>query len=150
VPGGAPQGPRSVHLQATRRQQVQAKEFTAWPRIAGIGSSRKKKILFALQYIHGSGRSSPRTSSPMCKREPDARATNSPRTRWPSINAPSMPLPGRGCAPPPGFQQNIQRMKDHPLLRGERHRRGLPVRGQRTNPTRATAQGQKNSPARRA
>ena len=37
--------------------------------------------------------------------------------------------------------QNIKRLMEIGCYRGMRHRRGLPVRGQRTQPTRAPARG---------
>jgi small subunit ribosomal protein S13 len=44
-------------------------------------------------------------------------------------------------------QQDIQRMKDIRCYRGERHRRGLPVRGQRTRCNARTRKGRKRTVA---
>ena len=39
------------------------------------------------------------------------------------------------------MQQDIQRLKDIKSYRGERHRKGLPVRGQRTHTNARTRKG---------
>src|SRR3990172_3384466 len=44
-------------------------------------------------------------------------------------------------------QQNISRLRDIACYRGVRHRRGLPVRGQRTRPNARTPKGQKKTVA---
>jgi small subunit ribosomal protein S13 len=43
--------------------------------------------------------------------------------------------------------QNIQRLKEIRSYRGERHRRGLPVRGQRTRSNARTRKGKKKTVA---
>ena len=43
--------------------------------------------------------------------------------------------------------QNIQRLKDIRSFRGDRHRRGLPVRGQRTRSNARTRKGRKKTVA---
>jgi small subunit ribosomal protein S13 len=44
-------------------------------------------------------------------------------------------------------QQNIQRLKDIRCYRGDRHRKGLPVRGQRTQSNARTRKGKKKTVA---
>jgi small subunit ribosomal protein S13 len=44
-------------------------------------------------------------------------------------------------------QQNVQRLRDIRSYRGERHRRGLPVRGQRTRCNARTRKGKKKTVA---
>ena len=44
-------------------------------------------------------------------------------------------------------QQNIQRLKDIKSYRGDRHRKGLPVRGQRTQSNARTRKGRKKTVA---
>jgi small subunit ribosomal protein S13 len=44
-------------------------------------------------------------------------------------------------------QQNIQRLKEIRCYRGDRHRRGLPVRGQRTQSNARTRKGKKKTVA---
>ena len=45
------------------------------------------------------------------------------------------------------LQQDIQRLKDIRCWRGDRHRRGLPVRGQRTRCNARTRKGRKKTVA---
>jgi small subunit ribosomal protein S13 len=46
-------------------------------------------------------------------------------------------------------QRNIQRLKDLGCYRGIRHRKGLPVRGQRTQTNARTRKGPKSSTIQR-
>jgi small subunit ribosomal protein S13 len=45
------------------------------------------------------------------------------------------------------MQQDIQRLKDIKSYRGERHRKGLPCRGQRTRTNARTRKGKKRTVA---
>jgi len=117
------------------------------PRIAGIDVPDKKKILFALQYIHGIG---PKFAADILKEakiNPDARANEIDENALASINAlidANYLVEG---ALRRQVQQNIQRLKDIRSYRGERHRRGLPVRGQRTKSNARTRKGKKKTVA---
>lgn len=117
------------------------------PRIAGIDVPDKKKILFALQYIHGIG---PKFAADILKEakiNPDARANELDENSLASINAlidANYLVEG---ALRRQVQQNIQRLKDIRSYRGERHRRGLPVRGQRTKSNARTRKGKKKTVA---
>jgi small subunit ribosomal protein S13 len=117
------------------------------PRIAGIDVPDKKKILFALQYIHGIG---PKFAADILKEakiNPDARANELDENALASINAlidANYLVEG---ALRRQVQQNIQRLKDIRSYRGERHRRGLPVRGQRTKSNARTRKGKKKTVA---
>jgi len=117
------------------------------PRIAGIDVPDKKKILFALQYIHGIG---PKFAADILKEakiNPDARANELDENSVASINAlidANYLVEG---ALRRQVQQNIQRLKDIRCYRGDRHRRGLPVRGQRTKSNARTRKGKKKTVA---
>ena len=117
------------------------------PRIAGIDVPDKKKILFALQYIHGIG---PKFASDIlteAKISPDLRANELDENALAAINAlidANYLVEG---ALRRQVQQNIQRLKDIRCYRGERHRRGLPVRGQRTKSNARTRKGKKKTVA---
>lgn len=117
------------------------------PRIAGIDVPDKKKILFALQYIHGIGAKFAADICTECKVNPDARANELDENSLASINAlidANYLVEG---ALRRQVQQNIQRLKDIRCYRGERHRRGLPVRGQRTKSNARTRKGKKKTVA---
>ena len=117
------------------------------PRIAGIDVPDKKKILFALQYIHGIG---PRIAADIlteAKVDPDTRANVVEEAQLAQINA---IIDGNYIvegALRRQTQQNIQRLKDIRCFKGDRHRRGLPVRGQRTKSNARTRKGKKKTVA---
>ncbi len=117
------------------------------PRIAGIDVPDKKKILFALQYIHGIG---PKIASDIlteAKIDPNVRANEVAEAQLAQINSiidANYVVEG---ALRRHVQQNIQRLKDIRSYRGDRHRRGLPVRGQRTKSNARTRKGKKKTVA---
>lgn len=117
------------------------------PRIAGIDVPDKKKILFALQYIHGIG---PRFAADILAEagvNPDQRANEVDELKLAQINAiiDSNYIVEGALRRQVG--QNIQRLKDIRSYRGERHRKGLPVRGQRTQSNARTRKGKKKTVA---
>jgi small subunit ribosomal protein S13 len=117
------------------------------PRIAGIDVPDKKKIFFALQYIHGVG---PKFAADILAEahvDQNLRANELNEQQLAQINA----LIDAGYLVEGALrrqvQQNIQRLKDIRSYRGERHRRGLPVRGQRTRCNARTRKGRKKTVA---
>ena len=117
------------------------------PRIAGIDVPDKKKILFALQYIHGIGQKFAAAILTEAKISPDLRANQLDENQLASINSiidSNYIVEG---ALRRQVQQNVQRLKDIRSYRGERHRRGLPVRGQRTKSNARTRKGKKKTVA---
>jgi len=117
------------------------------PRIAGIDVPDKKKILFALQYIHGIGAKFAADILTEAKVSPDARANELDENQLAAINAiidANYLVEG---ALRRQVKQNIQRLKDIRSYRGDRHRRGLPVRGQRTKSNARTRKGKKKTVA---
>lgn len=117
------------------------------PRIAGIDVPDKKKILFALQYIHGIGAKFAADILAEAKVDPDKRANEVDENQLAQINAiidANYLVEG---ALRRQVSQNIQRLKDIRCYRGERHRRGLPVRGQRTKSNARTRKGRKKTVA---
>lgn len=117
------------------------------PRIAGIDVPDNKKILFALQYIHGIGPKFAAAILAEAKVDPDLRAREVDETLLAQINAiidANYLVEG---ALRRQVQQNIQRLKDIKSYRGDRHRKGLPVRGQRTQSNARTRKGKKKTVA---
>jgi len=117
------------------------------PRIAGIDVPDRKKILYALQYIHGIG---PKFAADILAEagvDGNARANEVPETAIAQINA----IIDGGYLVEGALrrqvQQNIQRLKDIKSYRGERHRKGLPARGQRTRSNARTRKGRKKTVA---
>ena len=117
------------------------------PRIAGIDVPDKKKILFALQYIHGIGSHHAKALLAEAKVSPDLRANELDETALAKINElidQNYIVEG---ALRRQVQQNVQRLKDIRAYRGERHRKGLPTRGQRTRSNARTRKGKKKTVA---
>ncbi|MDX2016910.1 MAG: 30S ribosomal protein S13 [Planctomycetota bacterium] len=117
------------------------------PRVAGIDIPDRKKIFFALQYIHGVG---PKIAAQILAEagiNPDARSNEIDEQKLAQINAiidANYLVEG---ALRRQVQQNIQRLKDIRSYRGDRHRKGLPVRGQRTQSNARTRKGKKKTVA---
>jgi small subunit ribosomal protein S13 len=117
------------------------------PRIAGIDIPEKKKIRFSLRYIFGIG---PKVSDDILKKvgiDGERRANELDDKEIAAIAAEidaNHPVEG---APRRQVQQDIQRLKDTKSYRGERHRKNLPVRGQRTRTNARTRKGRKKTVA---
>ena len=125
-------------------------------RIAGIDLPRTKQIGIALTYIHGLGRTS---ASQICDKagvEPMTRTDHLGEeevVRIREVIERDYQVEGdlrRETA------QNIKLLMDIGCYRGLRHRRGLPVRGQRTHTNartrkgpRKTVAGKKKAPAKK-
>jgi small subunit ribosomal protein S13 len=113
------------------------------PRVAGIDIPEKKKIFFALQYVHGIGPKIAKMILDEAGIDPEARATEVDELKLAQINTiidNNYLVEG---ALRRQVQQNIQRLKDIKSYRGDRHRKGLPVRGQRTQSNARTRKGKK-------
>ena len=117
------------------------------PRIAGIDIPEKKKIRFSLRYIFGIG---PKVAADILKKvgiDGERRANELDDKEIAAIAAEidaSHPVEG---ALRRQIQQDIQRLKDTKSYRGERHRKNLPVRGQRTRTNARTRKGRKKTVA---
>ncbi|MBX9703753.1 MAG: 30S ribosomal protein S13 [Silvanigrellaceae bacterium] len=116
-------------------------------RIAGVDIPRNKRIEISLTYIHGIGRKSSQKILGGLAISPNLRThelnddqINSIRK---AIDA-SFTVEGdlRRLV-----QSNIKRLMDLGCYRGLRHRRGLPVRGQRTKTNARTRKGPKKTVA---
>ena len=117
------------------------------PRLAGIDIPDNKKILFALQYIHGIGPKFAKTIVEKAKVDPDKRAkelTDQEVSTIAGIIDTDYIVEG---ALRRQVAQHIQRLKDIKSYRGERHRKGLPARGQRTRTNARTRKGKKRTVA---
>ncbi len=117
------------------------------PRIAGVDIPESKKIRYALRYIYGIG---PRAADDILAEatiDPDIRAKDlgdEDIGRIAQIIDASHIVEGTLRRQ---VQQNIQRLKDIRCYRGERHRKGLPVHGQRTRCNARTRKGRKKTVA---
>jgi small subunit ribosomal protein S13 len=114
-------------------------------RIAGVDLPRDKRAEVALTYIFGIGRSSARRILGQSQVSPGRRVkdfTDDEVTRLREIIEREYKVEGdlrREVA------VNIKRLMDIGCYRGFRHRRGLPVRGQRTHTNARTRKGPRRS-----
>ncbi len=117
------------------------------PRIAGIDVPDRKKMLYALQYIHGIGPKFAAAILEEAQVDPNQRANEVDELKLAQINAiidANYLVEG---ALRRQVSQNVQRLKDIRCYRGDRHRRGLPCRGQRTQSNARTRKGRKKTVA---
>jgi small subunit ribosomal protein S13 len=117
-------------------------------RIAGIDLPREKRIEIALTYIFGIG---PTTSKRLLDRsgiDPNIRVKNlsedDEKRLRDAIDGLQLRVEGDLRRE---VQGNIKRLMDIGCYRGTRHRRGLPVRGQRTKTNARTRKGPKRTVA---
>ncbi len=110
-------------------------------RIAGVDLPKEKRIEVALTYIYGIGPSSARKIMKATGVNPDTRVnklTEEDVAKLRAVIESEYKVEGalRG-----EVTMNIKRLIDIGCYRGLRHRRGLPVRGQRTKTNARTRKG---------
>ncbi|MBI3333173.1 MAG: 30S ribosomal protein S13 [Candidatus Omnitrophica bacterium] len=111
------------------------------PRIVGVDLPKEKRIDIALTYLHGIGRSTAAQVLTKAQVDPAIRAkdlTEDQITRITSAVSQGYKVEGDLKRE---ISQNIKRLIDIGSYRGLRHRRGLPVRGQRTHTNARTRKG---------
>ncbi len=112
-------------------------------RIAGVDLPRDKRIDIALTYIYGIGRTTAKQIVEKAEIDPAKRVRElSPEeiARIRGIVASDYKVEG---ALRTEVAMNIKRLMDIGCYRGLRHRRGLPVRGQRTHTNARTRRGKR-------
>ncbi len=117
------------------------------PRIAGVDIPADKRIEFSLQYIFGVGPYLARQILKEAGIDPGVRAKNLTEdevARIAGVIDRNYVVEGQLRRQ---VAQNIARLKDIGCYRGMRHRRGLPVRGQRTRSNARTRKGPKKTVA---
>jgi len=110
-------------------------------RIAGIDLPRNKRIEVALTYIHGIGRTSARQICDKAEIDRDVKTdllSDGDVVRMREIIERDYQVEGDRRR---AVSQNIKMLMDIGCYRGLRHRRGLPVRGQRTHTNARTRKG---------
>jgi small subunit ribosomal protein S13 len=110
-------------------------------RIAGINLPTNKRVLIALTYIHGIGKV---TSKNICDAAGVNVSTRVNQLSEQEVASIRQHLDGNVVVEGDlrrERQINIKRLMDLGCYRGLRHRRGLPVRGQRTHTNARTRKG---------
>ena len=111
-------------------------------RIAGIDLPKNKRIVVALTYIYGIGISTAETILAATKIDPDTRTDKLTEADVSNLRDEI----DRNINKVEGdlrreISMNIKRLMDLGCYRGLRHRKGLPVRGQRTKTNARTRKG---------
>lgn len=115
-------------------------------RIAGVDIPNDKRLVISLTYIYGIG---PTSAQQICqktgldpsRRVKDLNEEESIKIRNVIENDYKVEGTLRG-----EIRENIKRLMDIGSYRGQRHKRGLPVRGQRTSTNARTRKGPKARP----
>jgi len=110
-------------------------------RIAGVDLPRQKRVEIALTYIYGIGRTSARQICDKAEISRDSRVdrlADSEVVRLREVIERGYQVEGDLRRE---VSQNVKMLMDIGCYRGLRHRRGLPVRGQRTHTNARTRKG---------
>ncbi|MFY9630929.1 MAG: 30S ribosomal protein S13 [Candidatus Cybelea sp.] len=117
-------------------------------RIAGIDLPREKRVEIALTYIYGIGAQTARRLLEFAHVDPNVRvkalSEEDEKKLRDAIDSLQLRVEGDLRRE---VQGNIKRLMDIGCYRGIRHRRGLPVRGQRTKTNARTRKGPKRTVA---
>lgn len=111
------------------------------PRIVGVDIPKEKRVELALTYVYGIGRALSNKILKLANISPDKRAkdlTEEEVAKLSSIIQKDYKVEGDLRR---DISANIKRLIDIGTYRGFRHRRGLPVRGQRTRTNARTRKG---------
>ena len=115
-------------------------------RIVGVDIPRDKKVPFSLTFIHGIGLTTAIKICEAAKVDPESRVKDLTEKQVVAIRdaISSLNITVEGELRSQNAM-NIKRLKDIGTYRGLRHRRGLPVNGQRTKTNARTRKGKKRT-----
>ena len=116
-------------------------------RIAGVDLPREKRVEIGLTYIYGIGRTSSNRILAQAKVNPDTRVkdlTDDEVKEIAAIIADSQLVEGELRRE---IAMNIKRLQEIGCYRGIRHRKSLPVRGQKTKTNARTRKGPRKTVA---
>lgn len=115
-------------------------------RIAGIDIPREKKVPYSLCYIHGIGITTAMEICDKAKVDQDARVKDLSDDQVASVRdaITSLDIKVEG-EQRTQVSMNIKRKRDIGCYQGLRHRRGLPVNGQRTKTNSRTRKGKRRT-----
>ncbi len=117
------------------------------PRIAGVDIPANKQVQYSLRYIYAIGPHTARLVLKEAEIEPDVKAkdlTEDEVSRIAGVIDRNYQVEGAARR---AVTANIARLRDIGCYRGLRHRRGLPVRGQKTRSNARTRKGPKKTVA---
>jgi small subunit ribosomal protein S13 len=115
-------------------------------RLLGVDIPNNKKIAYSLTYIYGIGLSTAKKILKAAKVNPDKRTHELTDKEFASIREVAITLKTEGDLRRE-IAMNIKRLMEIGSYRGLRHRRSLPVRGQRTKTNARTRKGPRKTVA---
>ena len=113
-------------------------------RIAGVDIPNEKRIVISLTYIYGIGLSTSKKILAACGISEDTRTKNLTEDELFNIRKEIESIKIEGDLRRE-VTLNIKRLQEIGSYRGMRHRRGLPVRGQKTKTNARTCKGPRNT-----
>lgn len=116
-------------------------------RIAGVDIPKNKRGLVSLTYIYGIGRSRAAEILEQCNVDPDKKVddwNDDEQALIRELITNNIKVEGELRSE---VQMNIKRLMDIGCYRGLRHRKGLPLRGQRTKNNSRTRKGKRKTVA---
>ena len=116
-------------------------------RIAGVDLPREKRVEIGLTYIYGIGRTSSNRILAEAKVDPNTRVRDLTDDEVKRISAVIDETQTVECDLRREIAMNIKRLQEIGCYRGIRHRKGLPVRGQKTKTNARTRKGPKRTVA---
>jgi small subunit ribosomal protein S13 len=117
------------------------------PRLLGVDIPNDKQTVYSLTYLYGVG---PKVARELCHKAGISPTKKARELAEDEVSRLASLLETDYTVEGPlrrQVQQNISRLKDIGCYRGIRHRRGLPVRGQRTRTNARTRKGPKKTVA---
>ncbi|MCF7926384.1 MAG: 30S ribosomal protein S13 [Candidatus Izimaplasma sp.] len=117
-------------------------------RISGVDIPRDKRIVISLTYIFGVGKSSAQKILEVTNIDENTRAKDLTEDELVRLRSEVSNYVVEGDLRRE-VKENIKRLKEIGSYRGLRHRRGLPVRGQKTRNNARTRKGPKKTVARK-
>jgi small subunit ribosomal protein S13 len=135
------------NLFSLETQKTETQNFKEMARIAGIDLPRNKRGVVGLTYIYGIGRSRAKEILDLAGIDENLKVAN-----WSDDNVRSITQIIQRDYKVEGelrseVQMSIKRLMDIACYRGLRHRKGLPVRGQRTKTNARTRKGRRKTVA---
>lgn len=113
-------------------------------RIAGVDLPRNKRVEIGLTYIYGIGRSRSNEILEKAGVDPDTKIKDLTESELSTLRSIIDEYPVEGDLRRE-VSLNLKRLKEINCYRGIRHKRGLPVRGQRTKTNARTRKGPKTA-----
>jgi small subunit ribosomal protein S13 len=114
------------------------------PRIAGVDIPEDKKILYSLQYVYGIGHTTAESILQTANVDPDKRTRDLTGEEISRIQRAVEQYETEGDLRR-RRNDNVDRLKRIGSYRGDRHKKNLPVRGQRTRTNARTNRGRRQT-----